>query len=130
MRASSGRSNAPYETSPGYDPQAYVEAIARHYGINLRGSGQRISVLYDHDLAPAGLTKGDDNGLIIRVGPGALRGGDADVANTIAHELSHARYYLRNGTFAGEPHGDGDSLADGTPYGSGNALADWINGRR
>ncbi|MFD9733276.1 RHS repeat-associated core domain-containing protein [Umezawaea sp. NPDC059074] len=119
-----------YEVSPGYDPQAYVEAIAQRYGINLRGSGQRIEVLYDPKLPSLGLTKGTDGGLIVRVGPNALAGGDAEVANTIAHELTHARYYLRNKTFDGQEHGHGRSMADGTPYGSGNALQEWIEGKR
>jgi hypothetical protein len=82
------------------------------------------------DLAPAGITLGPEGGRIIRIGPAALRGGDAEVANTIAHELSHARYYLRNKTFDGEVHGHDKSMADGTPFGSGNALQNWIEGGR
>jgi hypothetical protein len=109
-------------------PQSYVEDIATHYGINLRGSGQNISVLYD-DTLPAGrlgVTKEIEGGKVIRIGPDALVD-QATAANTIAHELSHARDYLRG---SHKVHGNAASLADRTVYGSGNALEDWITGRR
>jgi hypothetical protein len=61
---------------------------------------------------------------VIRVGPGALAD-QATMANTIAHELSHARDYLRG---IHKPHGVNSSIADGSVYGSGNALEDWIRG--
>jgi hypothetical protein len=32
------------------NPQLYVDDVAGHYGINLRGSGQNISVVYDETL--------------------------------------------------------------------------------
>ncbi|WP_033443250.1 RHS repeat-associated core domain-containing protein [Saccharothrix sp. NRRL B-16314] len=119
-----------YETSPGYDPDAYLEAIAKRYGINLRGAGATIKVMFDPGIPSAGATRGRDGGLLIRVGRLGLAGGDAEAANTIAHELSHARYYLRHGTFEHEVHGSEQSVADGTPFGSGNALQEWIEGRR
>ncbi|WP_157876867.1 hypothetical protein [Streptomyces graminilatus] len=76
-----------------------------------------------------GVTRAVDGGRVIRVGPEGIYD-DATAANIIAHELTHARRYLRQGNFDGEVHGTADSLADGTPYGSGNALQDWIEGNR
>lgn len=109
-------------------PQLYVEDVATHYGINLRGSGQKISVLFDETLPPGqfGVTKEIEGGRIIRIGPDALVD-QATTANTIAHELSHARDYLRG---IHKPHGNASSLGDGSVYGSGNSLQDWINGNR
>ncbi|WP_347728008.1 RHS repeat-associated core domain-containing protein [Streptomyces sp. CAU 1734] len=113
------------------DKDTYLRDVAEKYGINLRGSGRDISVVYDPDLPQGneGVTRAVEGGLVIRVGPSGVVD-DVTAANTIAHELSHARYYLRNGTFEGEIHGTADSMADGTPYGSGNALQDWIEGNR
>jgi RHS repeat-associated protein len=113
------------------DKTTYLQDVARKYGINLRGSGQDISVVFDPDLPPSqqGVTRAAEGGRVIRVGPDGIWN-DATAANTIAHELSHARYYLRHGTFEGEEHGHASSMGDGTPYGSGNALEDWINGNR
>ncbi|WP_375755125.1 hypothetical protein [Corallococcus exercitus] len=64
---------------------------------------------------------------VIRVGPDALAD-EATLANTIAHELSHGRDYLRSGIH--KPHGDMSSVGDGTAYGAGNALEAFIRGER
>ncbi|MCC8251600.1 hypothetical protein [Saccharothrix luteola] len=121
-----------YELSPHTAPEAYLRAVAKSYRINLRGGGQDIAVMFDPMVKPGayGRTLEAEEGKVIRVGPYALSGGDAAVANTIAHELKHARYLIRNGDFTGESHGDTNSVADGTPYGSGNALEQWIKGLR
>ncbi|MFI0813775.1 DUF6531 domain-containing protein [Streptomyces echinatus] len=113
------------------DKETYLRDVAREYGINLRGSGQDISVIYDPNLGPGtlGVTRGAEGGRVIRVGPDGIID-DSTAANTIAHELTHARYWLKHRSFNGQEHGHGDSLADGTPYGSGNALQDWIEGNR
>ncbi|MFG3252143.1 putative T7SS-secreted protein [Streptomyces sp. NPDC048172] len=113
------------------DKNTYLRDVAERYGINLRGSGRDVDVIYDPDLPSGqlGVTRANDGGNVIRIGPDAVRD-DATAANTIAHELSHARYYMKHGTFDGEVHGNADSMADGTPYGSGNALQDWIEGNR
>ncbi|WP_243878868.1 RHS repeat-associated core domain-containing protein [Streptomyces sp. KS 21] len=113
------------------DKTTYLNDVAKKNGINLRGSGHDISVIYDPDLGPGllGVTRASEGGRVIRVGPDGIYD-DATAANTIAHELSHARYYSRNGTFEGEIHGHAGSMADGTPYGSGNALQDWMEGKR
>ncbi|MFE6287851.1 putative T7SS-secreted protein [Streptomyces sp. NPDC057877] len=113
------------------DKNTYLRDVAQEYGINLRGSGQNIDVIFDPDLGSGllGVTRAADGGRVIRVGPDGIYD-DITAANTIAHELSHARYFLKHGTFDGEVHGHADSMADGTPYGSGNALQDWIEGNR
>jgi hypothetical protein len=109
-------------------PQAYIEDVASKYGINLKGKGLGIQLMYDENLGPGklGVTRASEGGRIIRIGPDALVD-QPTTANTIAHELSHARDYLRN---YHKPHGSGLSLADKTPYGSGNALEAWIRGER
>jgi hypothetical protein len=108
---------------------AYLSDVASTYGINLRGSGTSIAAVFDRSLplGQSGVTRASEGGLVIRIGPlGAAD--DATAANTIAHELSHARYYLKHGTFDGEVHGGMYSIGDGTLYGSGNALEAWILG--
>lgn len=110
-------------------PQAYVDDIAAHYGINLRGSGQSIALVFDDTLGAGklGVTYAREGGSVIRIGPDALAD-QVTAANTIAHELSHARDYLRGGVH--KPHGWDGSLDDGSVYGSGNNLEDWIRGNR
>jgi hypothetical protein len=52
-------------------PQLFVEDVAANYGINLKGAGQKISVLYDESL-PAGqlgVTRAIEGGLSIRCPP-------------------------------------------------------------
>ncbi|MFF4330195.1 putative T7SS-secreted protein [Streptomyces sp. NPDC001591] len=112
------------------DKDTYLRDVASRYGINLHGSGKEIQVIFDPTVNSLGVTRQIESGLIIRIGPAGITD-DATAANTIAHELSHARYLLKNnGSFEGEIHGDAGSIADGTPYGSGNALEDWIRGNR
>lgn len=111
------------------NPEAYLNAIVKKYRINLRGSGVEINIFYDPAMrrGTLGLTREVEGGRIIRIGPDALAD-EATAANTIAHELNHARDYIRGGKH--KPHGDGSSIGDGTVYGSGNALEDYIKGRR
>ncbi|ALN59065.1 Rhs family protein [Lysobacter enzymogenes] len=125
-----GRPASPLEKTFDHalSPQLYVEDVAAHYGISLRGSGQPISVLFDETLGAGklGVTYAAEGGKIIRIGPDALVD-QATTANTIAHELSHARDYLRG---VHKPHGLDSSIGDRTVYGSGNALEAWIKGYR
>jgi len=85
------------------DPDAvtsYLYRVAAKYGINLRGSGQTVTIRYDPGMNPtvgAGATDPAEGGLVIQVGNQSLREGEGRVANTIAHELNHARDLLRNG---------------------------------
>ena len=74
-----------------------------------------------------GVTRAAEGGRVIRIGPDALVD-EATAANTIAHELSHARDYLRGNIH--KPHGTNASVGDGSVYGSGNALEEWIKGKR
>jgi len=101
------------------DPEMYAYNIAEKYGINLRGSGQKISIKYNPNLRPGvyGRTMGA-NPNVIEIGPDALMS-ESELANTIAHELNHARDFLRGGSALEPP-----------AYNSGNALADYINGGR
>jgi hypothetical protein len=110
------------------DPEAYLAALVAKYRIHLRGSGQPIRLLFDPTLplSQPGRTQAVEGSRVIRVGPAAFVD-EATAANTIAHELSHARAYLRG---RHKPHGDSSSIADGTPYGSGNALESWFRGER
>jgi len=111
------------------NPIEYLEDIAKKYKINLRGSGQTVTIKYDPTLGNGiyGITKKKDGGKIIYIGRDALQD-EAIAANTIAHELSHARDYLRGGLH--KPHGNASSVADGSVYGSGNALQEYIEGKR
>ncbi|GEM49477.1 hypothetical protein [Deinococcus cellulosilyticus] len=97
-----GNKKTPLPYEYGTDRQEYVEQVAKKFGINLKGSGQKIQVIYDDtiDFTQEGLTKAKEGGLIIRVGPGSFKTSnpadlEANVANTIAHELRHARNYLK-----------------------------------
>jgi hypothetical protein len=55
---------------------------------------------------------------IIELGPKAFFS-EAELANTIAHELNHARSYLKGG-----------SAPEETAYASGNTLEDYIRGKK
>lgn len=101
------------------DPETYANSIAQKYGINLKGSGQVIEIKYNPDL-PTGIfgrTKAA-NPKVIEIGNDALMD-ETELANTIAHELNHARDFLRGGIAPEE-----------TAYASGNALSDYIKGGR
>ena len=101
------------------DPETYANAIAEKYGINLRESGQDITIKFNTDLPSGtlGRTKAA-NPYVIEIGPDALVS-ETELANTIAHELNHARDFIRGG----------EALED-LAYEAGDALADYINGGR
>lgn len=109
------------------NPEQFLYDVAEKHGINLRGT----QIKYDESLGRGqgryGRTIASEGGRVIRIGPDATAN-EIDAANTIAHELSHARDYLRGGPH--KPHGESSSLADGSAYGSGNALEDYIRGNR
>ena len=102
--------------------QMYIDDVVEYYGINLRG----VQAVYDPALGSGtgrlGVTREVEGGRIIRIGPDAFAD-QPTLANTIAHELSHARDYMRG---VHKPHGDMTSMNDGTVYGAGNALEGWI----
>ncbi len=103
----SSRSYAAYDT--------YLTDVAAHYGVNVRG----VKAVFDYSLnvGVKGVTRQEEGGWIIRISPGFAN--EADVANTIAHELSHARDYQK-----------GLSSTEGPAYAAGDTLEEWINGYR
>ncbi len=98
------------------NPQLYLDDVVKYYGINLRG----VKAVYDPTLEPGklGVTRANEGGMVIRIGRDAFVD-EPTLANTVAHELSHARDYQRG---AHKEHGDASSMGDGTVYGAGNAL--------
>ena len=101
------------------DPETYANTIAEKYGTNLRGSGQSITIKYNADLRPGiyGRTTAA-NPYVIEIGSDALVS-EEELANTIAHELNHARDFIRGGI-----------APESSAYSSGNALSDYIMGGR
>jgi uncharacterized protein RhaS with RHS repeats len=93
------------------DPETYANTIAEKYGINLRGSGQSITIKYNGRTTAA-------NPYVIEIGSDALVS-EEELANTIAHELNHARDFIRGGI-----------APESSAYSSGNALSDYIMGGR
>jgi len=117
------------------DPNLYLADVAKQHGINMRGSGQKISIMFDDALPDgmAGSTREIEGGHIIRIGKAGMID-EFTIGNTIAHELSHARDFLRGANRTNglhEEHGHFDSPAgDRSVYGSGNALEEWMRGKR
>lgn len=102
------------------DPETYANAIADKYGINLRGSGQTISISYNAEIASAGKTYAA-NPNVIELGQSAFVS-EEELANTIAHELNHARSFLKGGS--------APEWGKGGAYPAGDALAEYIRGVR
>ncbi len=95
----------------------YVDTIIRKYNIHLKSGNNDIKVEIDHSIVQAGkVEKARPN--VIVLGPEAFRS-ETELANTIAHELNHARSYLKGGI-----------APEGQAYSSGNALDDYIRGKR
>lgn len=101
------------------NPETYAYAIADKYGINLKGSGQKITIKFNPEISRGiyGRTV-KTNPNVIEIGSDALMS-EMELANTIAHELNHARDFLRGGKAEEAP-----------AYAAGNALADYILGGR
>ena len=103
------------------NPEYYASVISKKYGIHLKGSGVKITIVYNPNLPignPGKVREAHPN--IIELGPGAfLSESELANTNTIAHELNHARSFLRGGT-APEPRA----------YKSGNTLAAYIRGEK
>jgi Domain of unknown function (DUF4157)/Bacterial SH3 domain len=125
------------------DKTAYANAIAKKYGMNLRGVSGKVEIVIDAAIRSEGVTRYAEKGRVIRIQEEIIRSGNEGlIVNTIAHELSHAREFqqawkagyktLLEAERAGviKPHGTSSSVGDRTPYGSGNALEDYINGGR
>ena len=95
----------------------YVEAIISKYNIHLKSGKKNISIEINHNIVQAGkVEKARPN--VIVLGPDAFRS-ESELANTIAHELNHARSYLKGG-----------SAPEETAYSAGDALDEYIRGKR
>ena len=100
-------------------PVYYAKTIADKFNIHLKGFGVPIEIDYVHDLGTGvyGRTT-KDRPNVITVTHLALAS-EEELANTIAHELNHARSYLK-----------GKGAPERTAYKSGNALSKYIRGKR
>jgi len=99
--------------------ESYFYEVAKKYGINLRG----VKIIFDSSIPPGryGVTSEEEGGRVIRVGMDAFEN-EAQAANTIAHELNHARDLIGNdGKFRG---------TEEAARAVGNALQDYIEGGR
>ena len=95
----------------------YVERIVEKYNIHLKSGNNTIKIVINPDLAPAGrVVKSRPD--IIELGPKAFVN-ETELANTIAHELNHARSFLNGGKAPEEK-----------AYASGDSLEEYIRGKR
>ncbi len=101
------------------NPEYYMETISKKFNIHLKGSKKEIKIVYNPNLGEgrAGRVK-KSNPYVIEIGPAALVS-ETELANTIAHELNHARSYIKGGT-----------APESSAYASGDSLAEYIAGRR
>lgn len=101
------------------DPVKYAEAVAKKFNIHLKGSGQVVKIVFNPSLGIGqyGKTR-EATPNIIEIGPSALYS-EKQLANTIAHELNHARSFLRGG-----------KAPEDTAYPAGDALQNYIEGGR
>jgi len=95
----------------------YVEMIVKKYNIHLKGDKNGISIEINPNIVQAGKVAKDRPNVIV-LGPSAFHS-ESELANTIAHELNHARSYLRGGTAPEEK-----------AYPAGDALEEYIKGKR
>ena len=86
------------------------------YPLSIRGSKTDITIMFNPNLKAYGRVR-EDAPSVIELSPLAFSN-EIELANTLAHELNHARSYLKGG-----------SAPEYTAYRSGNTLADYINGR-
>lgn len=94
-----------------------VETICKKYNIHLKSGKTEVKIVVNPNLAPAGrVVKSRPN--VIELGPKAFIN-ETELANTIAHELNHARSYLKGG-----------NAPEKTAYASGDTLEDYIRGKR
>lgn len=99
------------------DPEYYIGVIAKKYNIHLKGSGKGVTVVFNPDLRSSGrVRKAQPN--IIEIGPLALSN-ETELANTIAHELNHARSFIK-----------GRNAPESKAYFAGNRLEEYMKGMR
>ena len=79
------------------NPKQHAEMIAKKMNIHLKGSGKAITIVINPNLPPGiyGKTR-EENPYQIEIGPSAFYS-EAELANTIAHELNHARSFIKGG---------------------------------
>lgn len=88
-----------------------------HAHIHLKGSGKTVKVIFNPDLRSSGrVRKAAPN--IIEIGPLALSN-ETELANTIAHELNHARSFIKGG-----------NALESKAYFAGNRLEEYMKGMR
>ena len=95
----------------------YVATICKKYNIHLKSKNQAIQIVINPDLASAGRVV-KSRPYIIELGPKAFVS-ENELANTIAHELNHARSFLKGG-----------NAPEKTAYASGDTLEEYIRGKR
>ncbi len=99
------------------DPQHYIRAVTKKLNIHLKGSGKVVEVVFNPDLQSSGMVrKATPN--VIEIGPLALSN-ETELANTIAHELNHARSFIKGG-----------SAPESKAYFAGNRLEEYMKGMR
>lgn len=95
----------------------YVKVICKKYNIHLKGGNRVIQIEINPNLIPAGRVV-KSRPYIIELGPKAFVS-EKELANTIAHELNHARSYLKGG-----------NAPEKTAYASGDTLEEYIKGEK
>ena len=125
IRYKVGKSVPPIEKTLDHylNPEGYVHEVVEKYGINLRGSGKEITIKYNSELVSAGKSR-KLTPTVIEVGPQAFVS-EEELANTIAHELNHARDWLKGGNAPDWP----TEVHPGA-YSAGDSLAEYIRGER
>ena len=99
------------------NPNIYVKTICEKYSIHLKSGKMEIKIEINPALAPAGRVV-KSRPAIIELGTKAFVS-EIELANTIAHELNHARSYLKGG-----------NAPEKTAYYSGDALEKYIRGKK
>ena len=100
-------------------PKLYADTIAKKLNIHLKGSGRAISIVYNPNLPPGIMGRtSKNNPYQIEIGPSALYS-EIELANTIAHELNHARSFIKGG-----------NAPEKKAYKSGNALEKYMKGKK
>lgn len=95
----------------------YVETICQKYNVHLKSGNKSIQIVINPNLISSGrVVKSRPN--IIELGPRAFVS-EKELANTIAHELNHARSFLKGG-----------NAPEKTAYTSGDTLEEYIRGKR
>lgn len=99
------------------NPEYYSKVISKKFNIHLKGSGKKIEIVVNPNLITSGrVVKSRPN--VIELGPLAFSS-ERELANTIAHELNHARSFIKGG-----------NAPEKTAYASGNKLEEYMKGRR